>query len=184
MALASICELTKQPILFRLHSNDEGENCPNGSIMPPNCGEHRHCGNSEAHPNCRRCTEINNVRECKVCGQMAEIFSEFGDKINENIIEDDEISEDEAKWELNNNQTIVITPEFVGLKINGGAWKKELFEKIQSALLRADTVKIVVFTMAHLDSINRVIWGYNNGFLEKLMEDKGRLIDLVLWENE
>ena len=51
-------------------------------------------------------------------------------------------------------------------------------------LLRAEIVKIIVFTKAHLDSIDRVIWGYNNGFLRKLMEDKGRLIDLVLWENE
>ena len=66
----------------------------------------------------------------------------------------------------------------------GSAWKKEIFGKIQSALLRAEIVKIVVFTKAHLDSIDRVIWGYNNGFLRKLMEDKGRLIDLVLWENE
>ncbi|MDA8715838.1 hypothetical protein N9Y75_05345 [Candidatus Poseidoniales archaeon] len=181
MALASICELTKQPILFRLHRNGEGEDCPNGSIMPPKCGEHRHCGNSEAHPNCKLCTEINYLRKCMVCGQMVEIFSEFGDKINENIIEGDEVPEDKANWELN-NPTIVISPEFVGLKINGSAWKKEIFGKIQSALLRAEIVKIVVFTEAHLDSIGRVIWNYNNGFLGKLMEDQGRFIDLVLWK--
>jgi len=181
MALASICELTKQPILFRLHSNGEGEDCPNGSIMPPNCGEHRHCGNSETHPNCKLCTEINNVRKCMVCGQMVEIFSEFGHMINENIIEGDEVSEDKANWELN-NPIIVISPEFVGLKINGSAWKKEIFGKIQSALNRAKIVKIVVFTEAHLDSIGRVIMKYNNGFLRKLEEDQGRFIDLVLWE--
>ena len=178
MALASICELAKQPILFRLHSNDEGENCPNGSIMPPNCGEHLHCGNSEAHPNCKRCTEINNVRECMVCGQMVEIFSEFGAMINENITKDDEVSEDDANWELN-GPTIVISPEFVGLKINGDAWKKEIFGKIQSALLRADTVKIVVFTDAHIDFVDRVIWETEKGFLGKLMNDQNSFIDIV-----
>ena len=182
MALASICELTKQPILFRLHSNDEGENCPNGSIMPPNCGEHRHCGNSEAHPNCKLCTEINSERECMECGRMVNIFSEFGAMINKNLITDDEVLEDDANWELN-GPPIVITPEFVGRKINGDTWKKKIFGKIQSALLRAETVKIVVFTEAHIEFIERVIWEYRKGFLGKLKDDQERFIDIVLWEN-
>jgi hypothetical protein len=183
MPLSSRCERTGQPILFRSHSNKEGENCPNGSIMPPDCDEHRHCGNSEAHPDCKLCTKINNVRECQMCGQMIEIFSQFSARINENIITDDEVLEEDAKWELN-GPTIVITPEFVGLKINGETWKKEIFGKIQSALLRAETVKIVVFTEAHEDLIYRMIWDYRNGFLRKLKDDQNRSIEVVLWQNE
>ena len=149
--------------------------------MPPNCDEHRHCGDSEAHPNCKLCTEIDNVRECPVCEQEIEIFSQFSARINENIITDDEVLEENADWELN-GPTILITPEFVGLKINGRSWKKKIFQKIQSALLRAETVKIVVFTDAHRDSIYRVIEEYNNGFLRKIADDHAnRFIDVRLW---
>ena len=115
-----------------------------------------------------------------MCEQEIEIFSQFSARINENIITDDEVLEENADWELN-GPTILITPEFVGLKINGRSWKKKIFQKIQSALLRAETVKIVVFTDAHRDSIYRVIEEYNNGFLRKIADDQDRFIDVRLW---
>ena len=177
MANPKRCERTGQPFFFQIHTNGAGKRCPRGSIMPSNCEEHRHCGDSDAHPECTTCREISATKICPDCGERVAIFSQYADVIKENNVGENEISVDEVGWITDSPDYIVISAEFQKKEIGSTKWKNKMFNQIRDAIIRGN-VRIKVYTEAHEETVWLLIEEYRDGFLNKLKEKLNRDIDI------
>ena len=178
MANPTRCERTGQPFFFRIHPIGAGTLCPRGSIMPSNCEEHRHCGDSDTHPECTLCREISATKQCPDCDEIVTIFSQYADLIKENNVGENEISVDEVTWITDSPDYIVISAEFQKLEIGSTRWKNKIFDLIHNAITRGD-VRIKVYTKAHEETVWLLIEEYRDGFLTKLKEKLQRDIDVI-----